>query len=211
MISMTEEMSATKFPFWAPEDIQQSSEKAMNFWVGALSPYWVPFWAASGFGLGAWAMSRNLMQGEGLLQNLPLAARWPGFTAVWGQKDFAPEALEVVTEAPVDAVETVIETVAPVVEAVEKAAAPIAVAVEETIEPAVTVAEKAVEPMVEVAEPVIDPVAEAPVVPTVVEAVAEPAAPVKAAPKPLTPKPIAKELAVAKPATKPAPKAKPKS
>ncbi len=208
MISMTDETSATRFSLWAPEDFQQSSEKVMNFWVGALSPYWVPFWAASGFGLGAWAMSRSLMQGEGLLQDLPLASRWPGFTAVWGQKDFAPEALEVVTEASADTVQAVTETVAPMAEEIEKSVESVSLPLEEIVEPVVAVAEKAAEPVETAAEPVIDPVAEVPVVPAIAEAVAEP---VKAAPKPPTPKPIAKELAVAKPAAKPAPKAKPKA
>lgn len=165
---------------WAPEDVRQTTEKVMNFWTGALSPYWAPFWAASGLGLGVWAAGRAFMQGDALLQELPLAMRWPGFMPLWGQKDFIPETLDDVIAAPV-------------------------VAVAETVK----AAEK-------VAEPVLDPVVETPVVPAVVEAVAEPAPvvdvtpepsvaetvvapePVKAAPKPVTPKPLARDLAVAK-------------
>ena len=68
MLSMTDSLPP-KFPMMTPplmtpEDMQKASEKAINFWVGALSPMWVPFWAASSFGLGAWAMTRNMKRWE---------------------------------------------------------------------------------------------------------------------------------------------------
>lgn len=193
MLNTTYDTETATFPLWSPEDIRQASEKALNLWVGVLSPYWAPFFAASGFGLGAWAMSRSLIQNEHLADELPLVARWPGFTPLWGQKDFTPEVLEPVVDA---AVETGAEVAAKTAE---------------------TLAESAVAATEEATDAVMDPVAEVPVVPAVAEAIAEPAAEavVPIAPKPIAPKPIAKALAVAKPevkvppkpTTKPAPRA----
>jgi len=68
-----------------PQDMKQASEKVVNFWVGALSPMWVPFWAATSFGMGAWAVSQSLGKSEDLLKDLPLSTRWPGFMGSWQQ------------------------------------------------------------------------------------------------------------------------------
>lgn len=178
MLTMTD-MESPKFPFATPEDIKAASEKALNFWVGALSPMWVPFMAASSFGLGAWAVTRGLAKG-GDMADLPLATRWPGFAPLWGQADFTPEAFEARAEdaeaTVVAAAETAAETAAPVVE-------------------------QAVEATEAVVAPIIDPVTEVPVVPAVVEALAEPVIapdPVKSAAKVVAPKAIAAELAVAR-------------
>ncbi|WP_349321654.1 hypothetical protein [Asticcacaulis sp. MM231] len=109
-----------KFPPVAtPEEMKAASEKVMNFWVGALSPMWVPFWAASSFGLSAWAMTQNLAKSEGLLKDMPLAGRWPGFNGVWGAaanlQDEAVKTAEAVTEPVVEAAK---EAVAEAVQAV---------------------------------------------------------------------------------------------
>lgn len=217
MIAMTEDFKSP-FPFAAfatPEDIRKASEQAMNLWIGALSPMWVPFLAASGFGLTAYSAGKTLQ--KELLEDMPLAARWPGFTPLWGQHDFTPESFEAPAEA-------VVETAA---EAVESGGEPVV----EAARMLTDVAETAVKPVQAMTEVVMDPVTETPVVPAVVEAIAEPVlvpepAPVapampdipapapKAAalkpvtpPKPVAPKPIARELAVAK--AKPASVAKP--
>ncbi len=93
------EPSLPKFPA-TPEEIKAASEKAMNFWVGALSPMWVPFWAASSFGLGAWAVSQSMSKtlGEGLAgpdllrKDMTgfgaMTTKWPG---IWGAFGAAPE------------------------------------------------------------------------------------------------------------------------
>ncbi|MEI9902688.1 MAG: hypothetical protein WDN06_00895 [Asticcacaulis sp.] len=44
---MTSDAELPKISLATPEDYKQASEKAMNFWVGALSPLWAPFFAAS--------------------------------------------------------------------------------------------------------------------------------------------------------------------
>ncbi len=189
MFSLTQDSDATTV--WAPEDVRQTTEKVMNFWAGALSPYWAPFWAASGLGLGVWAAGRAFRQGEGLLQELPLAMRWPGFMPLWGQKDFTPETLDDVIAAPVAAV----------AEVAAKAEGVAAKAAEPVLDPVV---ETPVVPAV--VEAIAEPVA----VPAPVRDEPAKAEPVTVQAKPMAPKPLAKELAVAKdkPAEMPAPSAK---
>jgi hypothetical protein len=102
MLSMTD-YPTPKFPA-TPEEVKAASEKVVNFWVGALSPMWVPFWAASGFGLSAWAMTQSLSKNEGLLKDMPqmadMAGKWPGFS-VWaaGRPDVAAETVDTVEKA----------------------------------------------------------------------------------------------------------------
>jgi len=43
-----------------PLDFRETSEKLTHFWLGAVSPLWVPFFAATGFGLGSWAVAQAL-------------------------------------------------------------------------------------------------------------------------------------------------------
>ncbi|MGN6207729.1 hypothetical protein [Asticcacaulis sp.] len=176
-----------KFPA-TPEEVKAASEKMVNFWVGALSPMWVPFWAASSFGLGAWAMTQSLSKGEGLLKDMPqmtdLAGKWPGF-GVWGG---ATAAAEPVAKAAEKEVTAMADEAADMAKTTVKAAA-------ETIEKvADTVTEIAPEP-----EIVFDPVIEAPV--AVSEAVLEAPAVLKAAAK-VEPKPIAKAVSAVKKPTK---------
>ncbi|HTM81505.1 hypothetical protein [Asticcacaulis sp.] len=165
-----------KFPA-TPEEVKAASEKVVNFWVGALSPMWVPFWAASSFGLGAWAMTQSLTKNEGLLKDMPqmadMAGKWPGFTGVWG---VAAARAEAAVKAAEDTVEKTAEALVETVEA-------------------------APEPKV-----VFDPVIEAPVAvsgavveaPAVLKAAAKP---VKAALK-IEPKPIARAVSAVKKPTK---------
>ncbi|WAC48147.1 hypothetical protein OVA03_15845 [Asticcacaulis sp. SL142] len=44
----------------AGKAVQQASERMANFWMGALSPMWVPFFAATSFGISAWSMTQAL-------------------------------------------------------------------------------------------------------------------------------------------------------
>jgi hypothetical protein len=114
MLSMTD-YPTPKFPA-TPEEVKAASEKVVNFWVGALSPMWVPFWAASSFGLSAWAVTQNLSKTEGLLKDMPqmadMAGKWPGFTGVWGAAAAKAEAAVNAAEDTVEkTAETVVETV----------------------------------------------------------------------------------------------------
>jgi len=200
------EQPLPKFPA-TPEEIKAASEKAMNFWVGALSPMWVPFWAASSFGLGAWAMSQNVTKkmGEGfvtpdaLLKDMPtfgaMAAKWPGFTGIWGTYGTAAEPAPMVEPA---------HSPVPVPEmftGVRAAMAAVMTQPEPEPEP-VAAAETAPEP---VAGPVTETAVEAVVAPEAVPAapkVAKPKAAKAPAPKtvPLTvtPKPIAQSVSAVK-------------
>ncbi|MDC7677437.1 hypothetical protein [Asticcacaulis machinosus] len=44
----------------AGKAVQQASERMANFWMGALSPMWVPFWAATSFGISAWSVGQAM-------------------------------------------------------------------------------------------------------------------------------------------------------
>ena len=135
MLSMTD-YPTPKFPA-TPEEVKAASEKVVNFWVGALSPMWVPFWAASSFGLSAWAVTQNLSKTEGLLKDMPqmadMASKWPGFTGVWGAAAARAEAAEKAAEKTAEAV-------------VEAVAVEPKVAFDPVIEAPVAVSEAAVEP-----------------------------------------------------------------
>jgi len=220
MLSMTD-YPTPKFPAMAtPEEVKAASEKVMNFWVGALSPMWVPFWAASGFGLSAWAMTQSLSKNEGMLKDLPQMgelAKWPGFGGagfggIWGAAAARTEAAAEATAAA--KTEAVTKTVEPVVKATKvavKAAPKVAkAAAVKTIDTTTAVAKTAVKAAgdtvakaVDVAlEPKVafDPVIEAPV--AVSEAVVEAPAVLKAASPKIEPKPIARAMsAVKKPKT----------
>jgi hypothetical protein len=155
MLSMTDFQTPKFPPVATPEEIKAASEKVVNFWVGALSPMWVPFWAASSFGLSAWAMTQNLAKSEGLLKDMPLAGKWPGFNGVWGPAaDLQEEAVkttEAVTEPVVEAaketiaeaakavpepevvLDPVIEAPVAIADAVVETTAPLKAAAEDTV------------------------------------------------------------------------------
>ncbi len=217
MLSMTD-YPTPKFPA-TPEEVKAASEKVMNFWVGALSPMWVPFWAASSFGLGAWAMTQNLSKSEGLLKDMPqmadMAGKWPGFNGIWGAAAARTEArveeavktVEPVASAAKSAVETAPKTAGAVA---DKAIDTVSDAAKTTAKTAETVVEKAAGTVVETVkaapEPkvVFDPVIEAPV--AVSDAAVEAPAVLKAvAPKvepQVVPKPIAKAVSAVRKPTK---------
>ena len=222
MLSMTD-YPTPKFPA-TPEEVKAASEKVMNFWVGALSPMWVPFWAASSFGLSAWAMTQNLSKSEGLLKDMPqmadLAGKWPGFgsagfNGLWGAAVARTEAAtqdvtdtaEPVVSAAKSAVETAPKTAQSVadkaVDNVSDTAATATKAAGDTVEKAAGTVVEAVEAAPE-PKVAFDPVIEAPV--AISDAAVEAPAVLKAAaktPVKVEPKPIAKAVsAVKKPAKK---------
>ena len=210
MLSMTD-YPTPKFPA-TPEEIKAASEKVMNFWVGALSPMWVPFWAASGFGLSAWAMTQNLSKNEGLLKDMPqmgdMAGKWPGFGGIWGAAANRTEAtMQDTTEPMVDAAKSVMEAAPKAAEAAadktvdilsdtaESAIGAAGDAVEKAASTVVKAVKSAPEPKV-----AFDPVIEAPV--AISDAAVEAPAVLKAMAPKVEPKPIAKAVSAVKKPTK---------
>jgi len=84
MLSMTN-ADTPKVGFATPDDVRLASERALNIWLGAFSPLWAPFVAATATGLGFWSMSQAMKRSlgfagmEGLTPDTHLFARWPGF------------------------------------------------------------------------------------------------------------------------------------
>lgn len=135
MPTMTD-TDALSFSFAAPEAFQEAAQKAVNFWVGAASPLWAPFWAAASVGVGVWTVSQGFTRTLGGTlydRDLPLVVKWPGF--------MAPPAPERLTEATVEALEAPVElaeqAASPVVEAVEAVAETVGTSVIEAAESAV--------------------------------------------------------------------------
>ncbi|WP_443750509.1 hypothetical protein [Asticcacaulis solisilvae] len=83
MLSMTD--TDTTVSFATPDDVRQASEKAFHIWLGAFSPLWAPFMAATATGLGFWSMSQAMKNSLGFTALEPLGpgthlfAKWPGF------------------------------------------------------------------------------------------------------------------------------------
>lgn len=85
MLSITD--ADTTISFATPDDVRQTSEKAINIWVGAFSPLWVPFLTATAAGLGFWSMSQAMKRSLGFASltadtvapDAHLFAKWPGF------------------------------------------------------------------------------------------------------------------------------------
>jgi len=184
MLSMTD--TDARISLATPDDVKTVTTQTLNIWAGALSPLWLPFWAASSAGIGLWGLSQAVKRGFG---NLPdagdtvLAAKWPGF-ALTLPAPAAKAVEDVVVEAPKAAAKTVKKAVETIAEVVEDApevlteAANTAIAVSEDTAQAVrdeiaeTVAEATAE-TVAACTPLIDPVTEVPVIPEVVEDAAE--------------------------------------
>ncbi len=84
MLSMTD-ANTPKVSFATPDDVRLASEKAFNIWLGAFSPLWAPFMAATATGLGFWSMSQAFRRSlgftniEALGPDTHLFAKWPGF------------------------------------------------------------------------------------------------------------------------------------
>ena len=127
-------MSSMTFASATPDDLKQASEKALNFWVGAMSPMWLPFVAASSLGLGAWALTRSL-------------ATMPGYGASWLRSDFLPQSADEAMDAPARIVKQAETTLEQAEMTLEKAEEPLLDPVAEVpVVPAVV--EAAAEPVV---------------------------------------------------------------
>ncbi|HWU51007.1 MAG TPA: hypothetical protein VN042_14075 [Asticcacaulis sp.] len=184
-------------PAMLPDDVKKASERMVNLWMGAMSPLWAPFWAASSFGVGMWALARNVKPAESLMDDMKSDA-WLGLFKSWGLEagelhEKAVEAVEQAShEAPVapDAAEAVTATQETVSESMAEAADVAAAAAQSLSEAAPEIAESA---------SVVTEDAPTPVE-ALTKAVSEPV--VKSAPS-AQPKPIARAVsAQRKPKTK---------
>lgn len=179
-------------PMATPEEMKEASEKVMNFWVGALSPMWVPFWAATSFGMGAWAMTQSLGKTEDLMKDVPLAAKWPGFSGKRAAEDAVHAAEK--TETAGEKTETAVEKTET---AVEKAVEPVKATADAVVEDTGSILEDV---PAKISEPVVEVIKAAPKSP-LKPAVAKPTVA-----KPAVPKPAVAKAVVAKPAIKVEPK-----
>ncbi|ADU12859.1 hypothetical protein Astex_1183 [Asticcacaulis excentricus CB 48] len=56
MLTMTQsDLPAFSLP--TSEEMKSATERLTHFWIGACSPMWVPFFAATSFGVSAWMLS----------------------------------------------------------------------------------------------------------------------------------------------------------
>ena len=197
MLSMTQ-TDAPRISLATPEDVKAVTAQALNIWTGALSPLWLPFWAATTVGVGIWTFGQALKRTLGGLTvetDTALLTKWPGFAlplqaAKAIEETAAPavaEAVAVAEEAPKAAVKTakkateaVAEAIAPVeavepvaAETVEKVADAVTETAAESVEATADIAETATSETAATLDAVIDPATEAPVVPEVAEEAAE--------------------------------------
>lgn len=73
MLTMTPS-ELPKFPYPSSDEIKTATERLTHLWVGAFSPLWVPFFAATSFGVSAWMMSGAAVRGgagSDLYKDLP--------------------------------------------------------------------------------------------------------------------------------------------
>ncbi len=165
-------------PFSLPtsEEMKSATERLTHFWIGACSPMWVPFFAATSFGVSAWMLSGATARragGNDLYKDLPhgfvdmMSLRQSWFKASEDAAHVLEEVNEAVREAAVAPVIAAIEVEDAVVDALTEVSAPVHIEPLPTFE-APTV-ETGVSEEVE-SEPVVSPVF-------------EPLSAVKAAPK----------------------------
>jgi len=153
MTSMTDTAGFPAFSLELPDDVRAASERALNLWVGATSPLWMPFWAASGFGVGMWSLLRGFRPSDSLMAEMPLEG-WPNLFRSWGL-----EAGEL-HEKAVEAVENAAQISEPVLEkAVEVAVADTALLVDPVTEAPEAIAEPPEAPveLAEAADPPVEP------------------------------------------------------
>jgi hypothetical protein len=196
MTSMTE----TPFyfvtpPVMLPDDVKKASERMMNLWMGAMSPFWAPFWAASSFGVGMWALARQMKPAEGLMDDMKSDA-WLGLFKSWGLE--AGELHEKAVEAVVQTTHKAEAASEAATERVVEAQTTAGDAVTEVAEVVQTGAEDASAATAEIAETAASDIAD-----TMATAVAAAPEPVVTPEPPVQPKPIARSVsAQRKPKTK---------
>jgi hypothetical protein len=80
-----------------PEDLRQVSQKMLTVWAGAVSPLWMPFFAATSFGIGTWAMIQAMQRNQDLFKDMPLNGFWQASEkmseAFLGKADTSPVAV----------------------------------------------------------------------------------------------------------------------
>jgi len=117
MLNMTQS-ELPKFAFPSSEDIKTATERLTYLWVGACSPMWVPFFAATSFGVSAWMMSGAAARGSAggdLYKDLP-----KGFVDMMSLRHSLYKAGEEAAHVLEDVNEVVREaTVTPVMMAIE--------------------------------------------------------------------------------------------
>jgi len=79
----------------SPQELKAASESMMNFWVGAATPLWIPFLAATSFGIGTWALTQAVQRQQALFKDMPLGDALGGY---WLATERAAEALAVTRE-----------------------------------------------------------------------------------------------------------------
>lgn len=154
-----------------PDDVRELSQRSLNIWAGAMSPLWAPFFMAASFGVGVWSLGQGMARSLGGTlydRDLPLAAKWPGFLPAP-----ASDAVKTVEAATETVAET---TLAPLTEIVEATADTASDLSSETLQQAAETVDVLRDEAAEKADtkPLIDPVTEMPVIPGVIEAIAEP-------------------------------------
>ena len=189
-------------PAMLPDDVKKASERMVNLWMGAMSPFWAPFWAASSFGVGMWALARNVKPAESLMEDMKSDA-WLGLFKSWGLEagELHEKAVEAVEQASheAEAAPAVAEAVAAPQETVSESMAEAAEIAAETAQSLSEAAPEMAEPEIAESASVVTEDAPAPVE-ALTEAVSEPV--VKPAPA-AQPKPIARSVsAQRKPKTK---------
>ncbi|WP_298330040.1 hypothetical protein [Asticcacaulis sp.] len=114
-------------PFSLPtsEEMKSATERLTHFWIGACSPMWVPFFAATSFGVSAWMLSGATARraGSDLYKDLPkgfvdmMSLRQTWYKASEDAAHVLEEVNEAVREAAVAPVMAAIEVEDAVVDA----------------------------------------------------------------------------------------------
>ncbi|WP_031231350.1 hypothetical protein [Asticcacaulis sp. YBE204] len=150
---------APKFP--TPEEIKAASERVTHFWVGACSPLWVPFFAATSFGVSTWMLSSSLSKtvaDNDLYKDLPkgfvdmMSLRHSWFKAADDSAHVLEEVGDAVKEAAATPVALVLDAEAAVIESLKETSPVVAEAVDTAqalVEDTVSETTGTIEPVVE--------------------------------------------------------------
>lgn len=123
-------------PFSLPtsEEMKSATERLTHFWIGACSPMWVPFFAATSFGVSAWMLSgvpARRVGGGDLYKDLPkgfvdmMSLRQTWFKASEEAAHVLEEVSDAVREAAVAPVMAAIEVEDAVVDAFTELSEPV--------------------------------------------------------------------------------------
>lgn len=125
MLTMTQS-DLSPFSLPTSEEMKNTTERLTHFWIGACSPMWVPFFAATSFGVSAWMLSgvpARRMSGSDIYKDLPkgfvdmMSLRQTWYKASEDAAHVLEEVNEAVREAAVAPVMAVIEVEDAVVDA----------------------------------------------------------------------------------------------